>query len=60
MFHIARNHPFVDGNKRTALAASLVFLLLNEVEIDASEDDLTDLVLGVAEGRSPNPTLLFF
>jgi death-on-curing protein len=51
LFHIARNHPFVDGNKRTALAASLVFLLMNEVPIQSSEDDLTDLVLGVAEGR---------
>jgi death-on-curing protein len=51
LFHIAQNHPFVDGNKRTALAAALVFLLLNEVEIDSSEDDLTELVLGVAEGK---------
>ena len=51
LFHIAQNHPFVDGNKRTALASALVFLLMNEVEMDSSEDDLTDLVLGVAEGK---------
>ena len=51
LFHIAQNHPFVDGNKRTALAASLVFLLMNDVEIDSSEDDLTELVLGAAEGK---------
>lgn len=51
LFHIAQNHPFVDGNKRTALAASLIFLLMNDEEIHSSEDDLTDLVLGVAEGR---------
>jgi death-on-curing protein len=51
LFHIAQNHPLVDGNKRTALAASLVFLLMNVVEIDSSEDDLTELVLGVAEGK---------
>jgi death-on-curing protein len=51
LFHVARNHPFLDGNKRTALAAALVFLWLNDQEIEASEDELTDLVLGVAEGR---------
>jgi death-on-curing protein len=50
LFHLARNHPFVDGNKRTALAAALVFLWMNDQEIDAGEDELTDLVLGVAAG----------
>lgn len=51
LFHITRNHPFLDGNKRTGLAAALVFLSMNNVEIEAGEDELTDLVLGVAEGR---------
>jgi len=51
LFHITRNHPFLDGNKRTGLAAALVFLWMNDVEIEAGEDELTDLVLGVAEGR---------
>lgn len=51
LFHITRNHPFLDGNKRTGLAAALVFLSMNDVEIEAGEDELTDLVLGVAEGR---------
>jgi death-on-curing protein len=51
LFHIARNHPFVDGNKRAALAAALVFLALNGQRLEADDDDLTDLVMGVAEGR---------
>lgn len=51
VFHIARDHPFVDGNKRTALAAALVFLTLNGSDIQAEDDELTELVLGVAEGR---------
>lgn len=51
LFHIARNHPFLDGNKRTALAAALVFLWVNDRKIEAGEDELTELVLGVAEGR---------
>ncbi len=51
LFHVARNHPFVDGNKRAALAAALVFLWLNDGRIEAAEDELTDLVLEVAAGR---------
>jgi death-on-curing protein len=51
LFHIARNHPFVDGNKRTGLAAALVFLDLNGVRITAADEDLETLTMGVAEGR---------
>jgi death-on-curing protein len=51
LFHLARNHPFIDGNKRVALASALIFLWMNDVEVEASEDELTDLVFGVAEGR---------
>lgn len=51
LYGICRNHPFVDGNKRTAVAAALTFLEMNGVEIDADEDDFYALVIGVAEGR---------
>src|SRR5438132_12685420 len=51
LFHLARNHPFVDGNKRAALAAALVFLELNGVSIDAPDEELTEMVLGVATGE---------
>ena len=51
LFHIARNHPFVDGNKRTALAAALVFLDLNGIRITAADEDLETLAIGVAAGR---------
>jgi len=50
MFHIARNHAFVDGNKRTALLATLVFLGLNGFEIDRDDQRLDDTVLAVAVG----------
>jgi len=46
-----KNHPFVDGNKRTALVATLAFLGLNGRWLEAPDDDLFELVLGVAEGR---------
>lgn len=51
LYHLAQNHPFLDGNKRSALASALMFLWMNDVEIVTEEDSLTDLVLGVAEGR---------
>jgi death on curing protein len=38
-FGIARDHPFVDGNKRTALIAARTFLLLNGVNLDAGQDE---------------------
>lgn len=50
LFHIGRNHPFIDGNKRTALACALAFLRLNGVRVVASDDELYDLVMGCVEG----------
>ena len=51
-FYIVSNHPFVDGNKRAGAEAALVFLEMNGVEVDASEDDLVAVTLAVAEGRA--------
>jgi len=51
LYGICKNHPFVDGNKRTAAATALVFLDMNGVAIDAAEEPFYDLVIGVAEGR---------
>jgi death-on-curing protein len=51
LFHIIQNHPFVDGNKRTGAVASLVFLSLNDVEIEADEEEFERIVLGVAQGK---------
>jgi death-on-curing protein len=51
LFHLAKNHPFVDGNKRASLACALVFLRLNGVTIVASDDELVTTVLGVVDGR---------
>lgn len=51
LFHAVRNHPFVDGNKRAGLAAAVAFLGLNDLWLEAGEDELVALVVGVAEGR---------
>lgn len=48
LFHICQNHPFVDGNKRTAANAAVTFLLMNEWEPLWTERELVDLVLAVA------------
>jgi death-on-curing protein len=50
LFHLVKNHPFVDGNKRTGLAASLVFLDLNGRPIDRPTPALFDATYGVADG----------
>ena len=50
-FHICQNHLFLDGNKRTALAAALVFLDLNGIEIYDPEERLYDLMMEVAKGK---------
>lgn len=57
---ICRNHPFIDGNKRTSVAAGLVFLALNGIEIDAEEDDFYEMVMGVAEGRVSKAAVAVF
>jgi death-on-curing protein len=44
-FHISQNHPFIDGNKRTALASALVFLELNGINIVDPEGALYDAML---------------
>jgi len=48
LFYLCRNHPFIDGNKRTALGACIVFLRLNGIEPNADGPEWEDLVLAVA------------
>jgi death-on-curing protein len=50
LFHIAANHPFVDGNKRTGLAAALLFLEVNDHTLVADKTAVGDMVLAVADG----------
>ena len=56
-FHIAENQPFVDGNKRTALAAALVFLDWHQVEIEDPGEELYNAMIGLAEKRIDKATL---
>jgi len=50
LFYLCKNHPFIDGNKRAALGACLVFLRLNGMEPEADGPLWEELVLAVAAG----------
>lgn len=50
-FGIARNHPFVDGNKRTALVSSFTFLTLNGWDVDVAETDAVLVFVDLAAGK---------
>ena len=50
LFHIVMNHPFVDGNKRTASMAAYVFLEINNVPFDADGIEFGDMTLACAAG----------
>jgi death on curing protein len=47
---IVRNHPFIDGNKRTGFIVGALFLEMNRYRLTASEEDATQAVLGLAGG----------
>jgi death-on-curing protein len=58
LFHLCQNHPFIDGNKRTAANAAITFLLINNWEPRFEEDQLVEVVLSVAEGKTLKPELI--
>ncbi len=55
-FGIARNHPYIDGNKRTAFLAAYVFLNINGLTLTANEVDATRAMLGLASGADDEET----
>jgi death-on-curing protein len=60
LYHLVKNHPFVDGNKRVGLAVCLVFLRLNGVRVQATDAELVDLVLGAIENRVSKADIAVF
>jgi death-on-curing protein len=51
LFHIVKNHPFSDGNKRTAAVAGFVFLFLNGIEVNAVEKEFEKMVFAAAASK---------
>lgn len=58
LFHIACNHPFLDGNKRTAAMAAFVFLDANGYELTASEVQFEETAVQVASGSISKTDLI--
>ncbi len=51
LFHLVMNHPFVDGNKLVGLEAALVFLKINDVAIEVTDEELVQLVLDTTASK---------
>ena len=51
LFHIVKNHPFADGNKRTGTVAALVFRDWNGIQIRAEPGELSDMTIAVASSQ---------
>lgn len=60
LYHIAMNHPFIDGNKRVATVSALVFLELNNHELDVGSDLLEETVMKVAASELSKDKLIEF
>ena len=59
-FHICQNHPFIDGNKRAALATSLVFLDINEYDFSCKNETLYNAIMDTAKGKIKKDELTKF
>lgn len=59
-YHLCSNHPFIDGNKRIAVAAAEVFLLMNGYELIASDHEILNLTLDVANGQLTKAQVVAF
>lgn len=55
---IISNHPFVDGNKRTGIHVTLIFLELNGIELQYSQNELIELGFGVASSQLSSDDIL--
>jgi len=60
LFHLVENHPFVDGNKRVGAMAALIFLDLNGIDFNASDEEFTAMVLRVASGKMLKAEITLF
>ncbi len=57
LYHIAKNHPFLDGNKRTAYGAMEAFLRFNGYNLDLSDEQVYNMVMQVAQGEMSKEAL---
>ncbi|NJL31025.1 MAG: type II toxin-antitoxin system death-on-curing family toxin [Phycisphaerales bacterium] len=60
LYHLVLNHPYLDGNKRIGAAAAIVFLAINDIDIENDEDGLVNVTLAVATGTMDKPAIAQF
>ena len=60
LFHIVKNHPFIDGNKRVGAMSAYVFLRLNGLDLQTSNESFEGLVRAVAEGKADKGRVVEF
>lgn len=60
MYAIIKNHPFLDGNKRTGLLTAVIFLKSNEITIEATDDELFNLAIAVAQSLITEEDIAIF
>ena len=56
-YGLAKNHPFRDGNKRSAVHSMLVFLYINGIELKYTQLELEEMIIAVADSRMPSDEL---
>ena len=54
LYGLNKNHGFIDGNKRIAIHAMLVYLIINDIEIEYTQEDIVSLSIAVADDKA-NP-----
>jgi death-on-curing protein len=59
-YHLCANHPFIDGNKRVAVAVAEVFLRANGLQLEATDDEIVELTFDVASGTTGKPEVTDF
>lgn len=50
-YGLAKNHPFIDGNKRIAIHSMLVFLSINQVDIHYTDDEMENIVIDIVTNK---------
>ena len=60
LFHVVKNHPFLDGNKRVGAVAAIVFLELNGYDFTAREQELAETVFGLARSELTKADIALF
>ena len=60
LFHLVRNHSFIDGNKRVALACAILFFKINHLPYSITEEEAVKLTLGTASGNMDKSAVTAF